>query len=152
MAEKITVIARNKKARHDYQIEEKYEAGIVLKGTEVKSCRLGKVNLKDGYARIKGGEIYLVDSHISSYPYANRLDHEPLRMRKLLFHKREVKKLIGKIREKGLSLVPLSIYFKNGKAKVEMGLARGKKLYDKRESLKRKTENREMRRAMKARR
>ena len=136
MAEKL--ICQNKKARHDYHIISSYEAGIVLRGSEVKSCRAGKANLKDGYGRIKGGEIFLINSHISLYTYAHQLNHDPLRERKLLFHKSEIKKLYGKMRERGLSLIPLKMYFKNGKVKVEMAVAKGKKLHDKREDIKRK--------------
>ena len=136
MAEKL--ICQNKKARHDYHIINSYEAGIVLRGSEVKSCLSGKANLKDGYGRIKGGEIFLVNSHISPYTYAHQLNHDPLRERKLLFHKSEIKKLYGKMRERGLSLIPLKMYFKNGKVKVEMAIAKGKKLHDKREDIKRK--------------
>jgi SsrA-binding protein len=136
MAEKL--ICQNKKARHDYHILDSYEAGIVLRGSEVKSCRAGKANLKDGYGRIKEGEIFLINTHISPYTYAHQLNHDPLRERKLLFHKSEIKKLYGKMRERGLSLIPLKMYFKNGKVKVEMAVAKGKKLHDKREDIKRK--------------
>ena len=136
MTEKL--ICQNKKARHDYHILTTYEAGMVLKGSEVKSCRAGKANLIDGYGRIKGGEIFLVNAHISPYSYANQLNHEPLRERKLLLHQSEIKKLYGKMRERGLSLIPLKMYFKNGKVKVEMAVAKGKKLHDKREDIKRK--------------
>ena len=136
MTEKL--ICQNKKARYDYLIVTSYEAGLILKGSEVKSCRLGKANLKDGYGRIKDGEIYLVNTHISPYAYAHQLNHDPLRERKLLLHKSEIKKLYGKMRERGLSLIPLKMYFKNGKVKVEMAVAKGKKLHDKREDIKRK--------------
>ena len=136
MTEKM--ICQNRKARHDYHILSSYEAGLVLKGSEVKSCRQGKANLKDSHARIKGGEIYLVNTHISPYTYAHQLNHDPLRERKLLFHKSEIKKLYGKIREKGFALIPLRMYFKNGKVKVEMAIAKGKRLHDKREDIKRK--------------
>lgn len=142
------IICKNRKAWHDYSIDEKYEAGIVLKGSEIKSCRLGKVNLKDSYAKIKDGGLYLINTHISPYDYANQFNHDPLRERKLLLHKGEIKRLIGKINERGMTLIPLSMYLKNGKAKVELGLARGKKLYDKRESIKKKTENRDLERAL----
>ena len=136
MSEKL--ICQNKKARYDYHIVNTYEAGLVLKGSEVKSCRLGRANLKDGYGLIKDGEIYLVNSHISPYTYAHQLNHDPLRKRKLLLHKSEIKKLYGKIREKGFTLIPLKMYFKNGKVKVEMAVAKGKRLHDKREDIKRK--------------
>jgi SsrA-binding protein len=142
MAEKI--ICQNKKARHDYHILDTYEAGLVLKGSEVKSCRSGSANLKDSYARFKDGEIYLIDTHISSYAYAHQFNHDPLRERKLLFHKSEIKKLYGKIREKGLTLIPLKMYFKDGKVKVEMAVVKGKRLHDKREAIKRKDLAREV--------
>lgn len=142
MSEKI--ICNNKKAYHDYFIEEKYEAGMVLTGTEVKSLRLGKANLNDSFALVKGGEAFLNNLHISPYAFGNRENHDPDRMRKLLLHKKEIVKLFAKVREQGYSLVPLRLYFKNGKVKVEMGLAKGKKLYDKREDLKRKDQKREM--------
>jgi SsrA-binding protein len=147
MGEKL--ICQNKKAWHNYFIEDKYEAGMVLLGTEVKSLREGRANLGDSYGKIKNGEIFLVDAHISPYSYANRFNHDPLRTRKLLLHKREIRRLIGKVQEKGFTLVPLRLYFSNGKAKVELGLAKGKKLYDKRETLKRKTIEREMERGRK---
>ena len=136
MEEKI--ICQNRKARYEYHSITTYEAGLVLKGSEVKSCRLGKANLKDSHGRIKEGEIYLVNTHISPYSYAHQLNHDPLRERKLLLHKGEIKKLYGKIKEKGLTLIPLKLYFKNGKVKVEMAVAKGKKLHDKREEIKRK--------------
>ena len=145
------LIAQNKKARYEYSILESYEAGIVLLGSEVKSCRTGKVNLQDSYARIENGELYLVAAHISPYSYANRLNHDPLRKRKLLLHKQEIKKLYGKIREKGQSLIPLKMYFsEKGKVKVEMALAKGKKLYDRREDIKKKDLKRELERGLKA--
>jgi len=136
MAEKM--ICQNRKARHDYHIITSYEAGLVLRGSEVKSCREGNANLKDSHARIKDGELYLVNTHISPYTYANQLNHDPLRERKLLLHKSEIKKLYGKIKERGLTLIPLKMYFKNGKVKVEMAIAKGKKTHDKREDIKRK--------------
>jgi SsrA-binding protein len=146
----IKIVAQNKKARHDYYIDATYEAGMVLSGPEVKSLRAGKVNLKDGYAQIDSrGEVMLYNVHISFYTFATHNPNEPLRVRKLLLNRREIKKLIGKLKEKGLALIPLKIYFKeNGKAKVELGLARGKKLYDKRASLKEQQGNREIERAM----
>lgn len=147
MGEKL--ICQNKKAWHDYFIEDRYEAGISLLGSEVKSLRLGKVSLGDSYAKIKNGEIYLVDAHISPYPYANRFNHDPLRPRKLLLHKREIQRLTGKVQEKGFTLIPLRLYFSDGKVKVELGLAKGKKQYDKRETLKRKTMEREIERGRK---
>ena len=148
----IKVVCQNKKARYDYEIIEVIEAGMVLLGTEVKSLRQGRANLKDSYARIKDGELFLMQCHISPYTHAYYDNHEPDRVRKLLVHKREIKRLQGKTQEKGLTLVPLRIYFKDGKAKVELALARGKRSYDKRETLKRKTEERELQRAIKDRR
>lgn len=138
------MICNNKKAYHDYFIEEKYEAGMVLTGTEVKSLRMGKANLNDSFALVKSGEAFLNNLHISPYDFGNRENHDPDRMRKLLLHKKEIVKLFSKVREQGYSLVPLRLYFKNGKVKVEMGLAKGKKLYDKREDMKQKDQKREM--------
>lgn len=145
--EGIKVVAQNRKARHNYFIEDSYEAGMVLKGTEVKALREGKVNLKDGYARIKGGELFLLDVHISPYAFGNRLNHDPLRPRKLLMHGGEIHRLTGKVKEKGFSLIPLSIYFSHGRAKVSLALAKGKKLYDKRETLKRRAMEKEVERS-----
>jgi SsrA-binding protein len=146
------LICANKRARRDYAIDETYEAGMVLVGTEVKALRQGKANLKDSYARIKGGEVFLVDSHISPYSHGNQFNHDPDRTRKLLMHKREIRKLYGKTRERGFTLIPLRMYFKNGKAKVAIGLGKGKKLYDKREDLKRRAMEREVERSFKGRR
>lgn len=143
------IVCQNKKAYHDYEILEKLEAGMVLLGTEVKSLRQGKANLKDSYARIRHGEIHLYGCHISAYSHASYDNHEPERVRKLLLHSFEIKRLVGKTQEKGLALIPLKIYFSKGKAKLELALARGKKQYDKRESLKRKEETREMERLRK---
>ena len=123
------VVAQNKKARHDYFIEETYETGIVLQGTEIKSIRNGRVNLKDSFARVQNGEVFLHNMHVSPYEQGNRYNHEPLRTRKLLLHKREINKLIGYTKETGYSLVPLKIYLKNGFAKVLLGLGKGKKKY-----------------------
>jgi SsrA-binding protein len=148
----IKIVCQNKKARHDYHILEVIEAGMVLRGTEVKSLREGRANLKDSYARIKDGELFLMQAHISPYSHAHYDNHEPERVRKLLVHKQELKRLTGKTQEKGLTLVPLKIYFKEGRAKVELALASGKKSYDKRETLKRKTQQREMEKAIKQRR
>ena len=144
------VVCRNKKAYYDYIIESKIEAGMVLSGPEVKSLRAGKANLKDGYVRIdESGEAILHNVHISQYSHATHNPNDPLRVRKLLLHKRELKKLIGKLQEKGLALIPLSIYFiSNGKAKVELGLAHGKRQYDKRAALKQKQSDREVQRVM----
>jgi len=145
----IKFVAQNRKARHDYFIEERLEAGMVLQGTEVKALREGRVNIKDGYAKIKNGEVFLLDVHISPYAFGNRFNHDPLRPRKLLLHNREIHRLMGKVKEKGFSLIPLNIYFVCGRAKVELALAKGKKLYDKRESLKRKDLEREVERSYK---
>lgn len=144
MAEKI--VCQNKMAKLNYSIEETYEAGIALVGTEVKALRDGKANLKDSYARVKDEEIFLYDMHISPYSHGNRANHDPLRIRKLLLHKKEIRRLYGKTRERGLTLIPLKVYFKNGKIKVELGVGRGKKLYDKRADLKLKEDQRDMER------
>lgn len=128
----IQVVAENRKARHDYHIVETFEAGLVLTGTEVKSLRLGRAQLRDGYAAIDRGEAFLYNVHISPYDQGNRFNHDPLRRRKLLLHKIEIMRLLGRVREKGYTLVPLRVYFKRGRAKLELGLARGKKVYDKR--------------------
>ncbi len=144
------IVCVNREARHNYFIDEIYEAGLVLLGSEVKSLRDGKANLKDSYARIQKGEAFLVNAHVSPYPGANQFNHEPTRPRKLLLHQREIERLTGKTKEKGLTLIPLRLYFKNGRAKVELGLARGKKLYDKRETLKRKIAEREVERSLKS--
>ena len=147
--EGLRIVCQNKKAYHDYEILEKIEAGLVLLGTEVKSLRQGKANLKDSYAKIRQGDVHLYGCHISAYTHASYDNHEPERVRKLLLHSFEIKRLFGKSQEKGYALIPLKIYFSKGKAKVELGLARGKKQYDKRESLKRKEEAREMERLRK---
>ncbi len=143
------IICKNRKARFNFEIEDRFEAGISLQGSEVKSLRNGKANLTDSYATIKSGEAFLVGTHISPYEQANRENHDPVRERKLLLHKREIKRLTGKVMERGYALVPLSLYFKNGKVKVELGLAKGKKLYDKREAVKKKDQRRELERMMK---
>ena len=140
-------LAQNKKAYHDYFIEETYEAGIVLQGTEIKSIRNSRLNLKDAHARIQNGEVYLYNMHISPYEQGNRFNHDPLRVRKLLLHKREINKLIGITKEQGYTLVPLKVYLKNGFAKVLIGLGKGKKQYDKREDLKKKEAKRDIERA-----
>jgi SsrA-binding protein len=141
------VISTNRKARHDYHIEESYEAGIVLTGTEVKSVRGARVNLKDSYARVENGEIFLYNMHVSPYEQGNRFNHDPMRIRKLLMHRIEISRLSGKIKEKGYSLIPLKIYLKKGRIKLELGLARGKKLYDKRRDIAERDSKREMERA-----
>ena len=142
------LIAQNKKARHDYHIEDVYEAGVVLQGTEVKSLRAGRASLVDAYAHIKDGEVWLENAHIQEYDQGSWTNHEPRRSRKLLLHREEIAKLIGKTKESGLTLVPLSLYFKDGKAKVEIALARGKKAYDKRQSLAARDAAREIDRAV----
>ena len=138
------LIAQNKKGRHDYFIDEVFEAGLVLIGTEVKSLRAGRATLTDGYASVEDGELWLSGVHIPEYNEGSWTNHEPRRKRKLLLHKREVSRLIGTLKEGGLTLIPLSLYFKDGKAKVEMGLARGKKAHDKRATLMEKQANREV--------
>ena len=149
MLKHIKIIAQNRKARYDYFIEDELEAGLVLKGTEVKSLRLGKANLKDAYARVKEGEVFVYQMHIGPYPFAYYDNHDPLRPRKLLLHKREIKRLYGKVNEKGFTLIPLKIYFKNGKVKLTLALVRGKRKYDKREAIRRRDEKRELDRARK---
>ncbi len=146
--EGIKLVKKNKKAFHNFEILERFEAGIVLLGTEVKALREGLVNLDEAYGRIQGGELWLVGAHISEYERRGYAGHEPKRKRKLLVHKSEIRKLEGKVKERGFTLVPLAIYFKKGLAKVEMGLCRGKKLFDKREEMKKKDAAREIRRAL----
>ncbi len=141
-----TEIVQNKKARFEYEILDTIEAGIVLKGTEVKSVRLKKVNIQDAYARIKDGEAFLYGMNISPYESGNIFNHDPVRVRKLLLHKQEIKRLTGKQQEKGLTLVPLKVYWKNGKVKVLLGLAKGKTLYDKRHDIKKRDSDRELQR------
>lgn len=141
--EKQKLIANNKKAYHDYFIEESYEAGIALHGTEVKSMRQGKCSIKESFIRIENGEVYVYGMHVSPYEKGNIFNKDPLRVKKLLLHKYEINKLSGKVAEKGLTLVPLQVYFKEGKVKVEIGLARGKKLYDKRQDIAKKDQRRE---------
>jgi len=143
------VITVNRKARHEYMIIETFEAGIELTGTEVKSLRAGKTNLQDSYARVENSELLLYNMHISPYTQGNRFNHEPKRIRRLLMHRSEIMRLLGKVREKGFSLIPLKVYFKNGWAKVEISLARGKKLYDRREDMAERDAKREMERARK---
>jgi len=145
------VFNSNRAVAHNYHILDRYEAGLVLQGTEVKAIRAGGVNLKDSYATIRNGELWLFNAHISPYEYGNRQNHDPLRSRKLLLHAQEIRKLIGKVEGKGLTLVPTKIYLKNGRIKCEIALARGKKLYDKRETERRKDADREALKAMKRR-
>ncbi|MDA8353218.1 MAG: SsrA-binding protein SmpB [Firmicutes bacterium] len=143
------VVARNKKAFHDYHIEDTYEAGIVLTGTEIKSIRQGRVNLKDSYALIDKGEIYLLNMHISPFEQGNRFNPDPTRTRKLLLHKEQISKLIGLTQQKGLTLVPLDLHLRNGFAKVQLALAKGKKLHDKRQAIAKRDADREIRRELK---
>ncbi|MCI9321087.1 MAG: SsrA-binding protein SmpB [Lachnospiraceae bacterium] len=145
------LIANNKKAYHDYFIDETYEAGVALHGTEVKSMRMGKCSIKESFIRIENGEVYVYGMHVSPYEKGNIFNKDPLRVKKLLMHKYEINKLAGKIAEKGYTLVPLQVYFKDGKAKVEVGLARGKKLYDKRQDIAKKDQRREAEREFKQR-
>ena len=142
------VVGRNRKARHEYQILDTYEAGIVLKGPEVKSLRAGQLAFRDAFARVESGEVWLYNLHISPYEKANRANQEPDRVRKLLLHREEIRRLVIKTGEKGLTLIPLEIYFRRGNAKVLLGVARGRRLYDKREKLKKQTQDREAKRAM----
>lgn len=149
MSEAMKLVANNKKAYHDYFIEEKYEAGVVLHGTEVKSMRMGKCSIKEAFIRIENGEIYAYGMHVSPYEKGNIFNKDPLRVKKLLLHKQEINKLTGKIAEKGYTLVPLQVYFKDGLAKVEIGLAKGKKLYDKRQDIAKKDQRREAEKELK---
>ncbi|MBI5117723.1 SsrA-binding protein SmpB [Candidatus Poribacteria bacterium] len=149
MSEK--TVAVNRKARRDYEILESVEAGMALKGTEVKSLREGRISLKDSYAKVQNGEVFLVNAHISPYSHGNIQNHDPLRNRKLLLHRQQIKRLTGKTEEKGLTLVPLKVYFAHGRAKVEIGLARGKREYEKRDAIKRRDAEREMERDLKER-
>ncbi len=145
----IVPIARNKRARHDYEILETWEAGLVLTGTEVKSLRDGRAQITDAYAVVKDGEVWLLNAHVAPYAMGNIWNHDPLRTRKLLLHKKEMLKLIGAVERKGLTVVALDMYFKDGRAKVRIGLARGKKQYDKRADLKERDDQRDMQRALK---
>ena len=145
-------VAENRKAYHDYHMLETFEAGVALMGTEVKAIREGRVNLRDSFAKVEGGEVFLYNVHISPYSHRGYAEHEPLRRRKLLLHREEIRKLIGKTVERGMTLVPVRMYFKNGRVKVAVSLARGKKEYDKRETIKRREVDRETRAAVKSRR
>jgi SsrA-binding protein len=145
----VKVISQNRKAYHDYSIEEKFEAGIALTGTEIKSVRAGRVNMGDGYARSENGELWLFNIHIAKYDPGSRANHEPRRPRKLLLHRRQINELSAQVMQRGYTLVPLRMYLKKGIAKVELGLARGKKLYDKRESIARRDAEQRMERALK---
>jgi len=149
--ERIKLICRNRKAYFEYTVDALYEAGLVLTGTEVQSLRLGRANIEDAYARFRDGELFLFNAHISPYPFASTGNHEPDRPRKLLLHRRELKRLLGKLQERGYTLIPLKLYFKNEYAKVELALAKGKKKADKREAIRRREEQRELERARKKR-
>lgn len=151
MPENLHVVATNRKAYHDYHIEETYEAGIALTGTEIKSVRTGRVNLRDGYAQVKDGELWLLNTHISPYDPASRYNVDPYRARKLLMHRREINRLMGRVQEKGLTIVPLRMYLKNHRAKVEVALVRGKRQYDKREAISKRDADREIQRELKER-
>ena len=152
MAKNSGISIVNRKAYHDYLIEERVEAGIVLKGSEIKSIRAGKMSLQDAYAKPENGELWLFNSHIASYDAASYNTHQPTRPRKLLLHKKEVARLIGRVKQRGLTLVPLKLYIKHGIAKIELGVGKGKKLYDKRETIMRRETDREIERALKLRR
>lgn len=145
------LVANNKKAYHDYFIEEKYEAGLVLHGTEVKSLRMGKCSVKEAFIRIENGEVFIYGMHISPYEKGNIFNKDPLRVKKLLLHKQQIRKLIGNSSEKGYTIVPLQVYFRDGKAKIEIGLAKGKKLYDKRQDIAKKDQRREAEKELKIR-
>ena len=149
--EELKLVANNKKAYHDYFIEEKYEAGLVLHGTEVKSLRMGKCSIKEAFIRIENGEVFIYGMHISPYEKGNIFNKDPLRVRKLLLHKSQIQKLMGNSAEKGYTIVPLQVYFSNGRAKIEIGLAKGKKLYDKRQDIARKDQKREAEKELKVR-
>ena len=149
--EEMKLVANNKKAYHDYFIEEKYEAGLVLHGAEVKSLRMGKCSIKEAFIRIENGEVYAYGMHISPYEKGNIFNKDPLRPKKLLLHKQQIRKLIGSSAEKGYTLVPLQVYFRDGRAKIEIGLARGKKLYDKRQDIAKKDQRREAEKELKIR-
>ena len=149
--EEMKLVANNKKAYHDYFIEEKYEAGLVLHGTEVKSLRMGKCSVKEAFIRIENGEVFIYGMHISPYEKVNIFNKDPLRVKKLLLHKQQIRKLIGNSSEKGYTIVPLQVYFRDGKAKIEIGLAKGKKLYDKRQDIAKKDQRREAEKELKIR-
>ncbi len=151
MAENVKVVATNRKAYHDYHIEETHEAGVALTGTEIKSVRTGSVNLRDSYAQVRNGELWMLNVHIAPYEPASRQNVDPYRDRKLLLHRGEIMRLMGRAQEKGLTLIPLRMYLKNNRAKVEVALVRGKKLYDKRESIAKRESDREIQRAVKER-
>lgn len=145
----IKVVATNRKASHDYTLEDRFEAGLVLLGTEIKSIRAGQVNLREGYVQVRDGELWLVNAHIAQYDPAGRETHDPLRMRKLLLHHKEIARLISRTQERGYTIIPLRMYLKNGRAKVEIALARGKRQYDKRETIAKREASRQVERALK---
>ena len=145
------IVATNRKATHDYSIEDRFEAGIVLLGTEIKSIRAGQANLREGYVQIRGEELWLINTHIAPYDPAGRQGHDPLRSRKLLLHRKEIARLLGRVQEKGYTIIPLKIYLKNRRAKVEIALARGKRQYDKREAIAKREAGRQIERALKER-
>ena len=151
MSEAMKLVANNKKAYHDYFIEEKYEAGLVLHGTEVKSLRMGKCSIKEAFIRIENSEVFIYGMHVSPYEKGNIFNKDPLRVRKLLLHKQQIRKLIGNSSEKGYTIVPLQVYFRDGRAKIEIGLAKGKKLYDKRQDIAKKDQRREAEKELKIR-
>ncbi len=148
----IKVVATNRKASHDYFVEDRYEAGLVLKGTEIKSIRAGRVNLRDGYVAPRDGELWLLNVHIAPYGPAGRFGHDPLRPRKLLMHRREINRLIGRVQERGYTIIPLRMYLKDGRAKIEIGLARGKRKYDKRATIAKRESQRQIERMLRAKR
>lgn len=145
----IKIVATNRKAFHDYTLEDRYEAGIVLLGTEIKSIRAGQVNLREGYIQVRDGELWLVNTHIAQYDPAGRETHDPLRVRKLLLHRKEIVRLTSRVQERGFTIIPLKMYLKDGRAKVEIALARGKRQYDKREAIARRDASRQVERALK---
>jgi SsrA-binding protein len=149
--EHVKIVAVNRRATHDYFIDDRFEAGLVLTGTEIKSIREGRVNLREGYARISGGEAWLTNVHIAPYEQGNRYNHEPLRERKLLLHRDEISELVGRARQRGYTIVPLQLYLKHGRAKVELGLARGKREFDKRESIAKREAQRDIERGLRER-
>ncbi len=151
MGEAVKVVATNRRAAHDYQIEDRYEAGLALLGSEIKSIRAGRANLRDGYVTPRDGELWLVNVHIAPYEPAARQGHEPRRPRKLLLHRREINRLIGRVQERGYTIIPLRLYLKRGRAKVEIGLVRGKRQYDKRAAIARRESQRDVERALKER-
>ena len=151
MADDVKIIAKNKRARHDYHVVDSVEAGVVLRGTEVKSVRLGKVQLVDGFAKVDGGEMFLYGVHISPYEQGNRFNVDPRRTRKLLLHKSEIRRLDRQVREKGMTLIPLSVYLKRGRVKLEVGICRGKRMHDKRRAIAERDANRDMERALRRR-